>query len=75
MADRETHLAFAASLKPELEEFRIQLEPLESGSMTISRREHGGDWEDITQDHIAFLKHAIGTFEDLIEEHTGIANA
>ena len=57
----------------DIEEHRIpelkkSLAPLESGELRLSKREYGGEWQEVTQDHIAMLKRAITTYEAILAE-------
>jgi hypothetical protein len=58
--------SYVERIKPELDELRALLAPLESGQMLLSSREGTGPWRDTTQARIAQLKRTIATFEAIL---------
>jgi hypothetical protein len=55
----------------EIPELRKQLAPLEAGTMHIkSRTAEQPEWEDITQQHIDFLRRSIKTYEGIIAHYS-----
>jgi hypothetical protein len=60
---------YIARLKKDLAHYRAELTLWESGSVTTSRRNAAGQWEDQSPAHIAFLKDAVETYEGLLRKH------
>ena len=57
---------YRKGVEQQLEQLHRDLEPLESGQMTLHAREAGSDWRDTTREWIAHLKRTIKTYEDIL---------
>lgn len=69
LANKDTIEILLEELKREIAQYRVELAPLESREAFISRREAGGDWEDITGQEIATLKQMVLGLEQVINRY------
>src|SRR4051812_33809764 len=52
----------------DLPRLRQSLAPLESGQMRLGSRSEGEtEWRDVTAEHVAMLKRAVGTYEAILD--------
>ena len=68
-ADPEMWEAFFDYLRGKIAELHTELAPYEGGSMTVGKRPHGGDWEDITDSRIAQIKREIASIENVLARY------
>ncbi|AJA62532.1 MULTISPECIES: hypothetical protein [Bradyrhizobium] len=59
---------YARGIEKQLEQLRKDLEPLESGRMTLGEREGSGAWVDVTQEAIDRNKQVIATYEAILKD-------
>jgi hypothetical protein len=60
--------AYQARIEKDLEQLRIELEPLEAGTVFVFERQQSGDesWRDVTQERITQLRRIMRTYEAIL---------